>query len=1033
LAQIPATKKETGETRPHPYNAALRMEPNAPTLAVTTLRDRRLTAEHVAARALVEASTFDEAAPRILQAICETLGWEHGALWNLDRGAGVLRCAQIWNPPGSHFPEFGALSQRTTFAPGIGLPGRVWASGQPAWIPDVVLDTNFPRGPVAAREGLHAAFGFPILLRGDVLSVMEFFSREIRPPDEDLLSMLTSVGNQIGLFVDRRTAQEELDRFFTLSLDMLCIAGYDGYFKRVNPAWQRVLGYTEAELLSRPYRDFVHPDDREATDTQTTRLAGGQEVVYFENRYRHKDGTVRWLLWTSTPFPAQQVVYAAARDITERKAAEETMAQYARDLEVTHRELEDQAARLAQLVKELEIAKRRAEEATEAKSAFLANMSHEIRTPLNAIMGMTALALQTRLSAEQRDYLNTVKSSAESLLEIVNDILDFSKIEAKRIELERAEFDLREAVGNAAKLLAVRATEKRLELACQIAPDVPGVLLGDEGRLRQVLLNVMGNAIKFTDEGEVVLRVQVEAAAPGLVTLHFAVTDTGIGIPADKQQQIFQAFTQADSSTTRRFGGSGLGLAIALRLVELMDGRMWLESEPGRGSTFHFTAVFDAPLSAATAAAPRRAALQGLRVLVVDDNATNRRILQEMLESWEMRPDMVADAESAVAALRRAAAAGRRFDLVIADGQMPDVDGFMLARRIRQDRRLASTPIVMLTSIGNPNDIARCRRAGIDSYLTKPVKHSDLLDSIASVFGASTRREPAAGAQPGGRPGPPLRVLVAEDNPVNRKLVTTLLRKRGHRVTAVEHGRAAVDCVTARSFDLVLMDLQMPELGGLEATGEIRRHEKASGGHVPIVALTAHAMSGDRERCLAAGMDGYLFKPIDVDELVRTVESLGRPVAAPPTIHTVAPVAPAVFDEAIALSHTGGDRRLLREVVSIFRADYPPALRRIQSAIRRGDSEALGAEAHALKGSTATVGAAAARDAAAALEQIGRSGRLGDAQAAYARLQERLHRFERALVETGLARQKRTRAAPRDRPGPRKQARPHEQNSRRRR
>ncbi len=552
-----------------------------------------LTVEHVTARALVEATTFDEAAPRILQAICEALGWEHGAVWAIDREAGLLRCGEIWNAAGVGFPDFDAASMQATFSPGIGLPGRVWATGQPAWIPDVVADSNFPRGPIAAREGLHAAFGFPVLLRGEVLSVMEFFSREIRPPDQGLLAMLAAVGNQIGLFVDRRTAQEELNRFFTLSLDLMCIAGYDGYFKRVNPAWQRVLGYTDEELLSRPYRDFVHPDDRDATDTQSQKAASGQAIVYFENRYLHKDGTLRWLLWTSTPYPAQQLVYAAARDITERKAAEETMAAYARDLEVTHRDLEDQAARLAQLVKELEIAKRRAEEATEAKSAFLANMSHEVRTPLNAVLGMTALALETRLTAEQRDYMTTVKSSAEALLEVVNDILDFSKIEARRLELERVPFDLREAVGNAATLLAVRASEKKLELACHVAPDVPEVVLGDEGRLRQVLLNVMGNAVKFTSHGEVVLHVAVESVGRGVASLHFTVTDTGIGIPADKQQQIFNAFTQADSSTTRRYGGTGLGLAIALRLVDLMGGRMWVESEPGRGSTFHFTSVFE--------------------------------------------------------------------------------------------------------------------------------------------------------------------------------------------------------------------------------------------------------------------------------------------------------------------------------------------------------------------------------------------------------------------------------------------------------
>ena len=960
--------------------------------------DSRLTAEHVTARALVDATSFDDAAPKILEAICETLGWEHGALWEVDRDAGTLRCTHIWTAPGTRFPEFTALSRQKTFAPGFGLPGRVWATRQPAWIPDVVRDTNFPRAPVAAREGLHAAFGFPILLHDDVVGVMEFFSREIRPPDEALLAMLTSVGNQIGLFIDRRRAQEELDRFFTLSLDMLCIAGDDGYFKRVNPAWQRTLGYTEAELLSRPYREFVHPDDRQATDAQSAR-AGSDDVVYFENRYLHKDGTVRWLLWTSTPFPERQIVYAAARDITERKAAEQTMAEYARDLETTHRDLEDQAARLAQLVKELEVSKRRAEEATEAKSAFLANMSHEIRTPLNAILGMTTLALQTGLTLEQREYLTTVKSSAESLLEIVNDVLDFSKIEAYRLDLERTEFDLRDGVENAARLLGVRAAEKNIELACHIAPDVPERLLGDEGRLRQVLLNVMGNAVKFTSQGEVVLSVRVESVGPGVATLHFVVTDTGIGIAPEQQAHIFQAFTQADSSTTRRYGGTGLGLAIALRLVELMGGRMWVESEPGRGSTFHFTAVFDTPPTVATRPARRPKALEGLRVLIVDDNRTNRRILEEMLASWRMKPTAVDDAASAMAALRRGSAGGTRFDVVITDGQMPDVDGFMLARRIRQHKKLAVTPIVMLTSMSSADDAAHCQRLGVDAHLSKPVKHSDLLDTLAALFGVSTQRPDAEPATLSAAPLRALHVLVAEDNPVNRTLVTKLLQKRGHRITAVDNGRAAVEVSRDTPFDAILMDLQMPEMNGLEATQAIRSRETTRGGHVPIIALTAHAMQGDRERCLAAGMDGYLAKPIDVNALILAVEGIGDQRAAPVSR---APVT-GIFDEQMALAHTGGDRDLLRDLISLFRADARTSLRRIERAVHQRDGEALRAAAHALKGSIATVGSKPGRELAAELEQMGRGERFEDARSTFDTLRETLDLLNQAFAAAGFA------------------------------
>jgi PAS domain S-box-containing protein len=970
---------------------------------------RQLTAEHVAARALLDADTIDEAAPKILEAICQTLGWEHAALWTVDRELDRLRCSLIWNPPGTRFPDFDAISRGATFRRGVGLPGRVWASGKPAWIPDVTRDDNFPRAPIAAREGLHGAFGFPITLRGEVLSVMEFFSREIREPDTDLLSTLASVGDQIGMFIDRRRAQEELDRFFTLSLDLLCVAGFDGYFKRVNPAWQKVLGWTVEELLARPYVELIHPDDREATLDAAKKLTEGHDIVYFENRYFHKDGTVRWLLWASTPFPDQQVVYGAARDITERKAADATM---------------------AELVKALEAAKQRAEEATEAKSMFLANVSHEIRTPLTAILGMTSLALGTRLTPKQSDYLSTVKSSAESLLEIINDVLDFSRIEADRIELDCTEFDLRDIVGEAARLLALRAADKGIELACDVASEVPPVVVGDPGRLRQVLVNVLGNAVKFTTEGEVVLRVACQETGDDQVVLSFTVTDTGIGIPAGKLQHIFQAFTQADSSTTRRYGGTGLGLAIAQRLVGLMGGRIWAESTEGRGSAFHFTTRLGRPHPTDHAMAPAgRRALEGLRVLVVDDHATSRRILEETLAGWHMRAVSTGDAATALSLLRDADARGERFDVVVSDCQMPGTDGFSLARQIKRDRRLSTTPIIMLTSIGRTDDQARCQRMGLEAFLAKPVTHSDLLETLAALAGTPTPRpaatRPGMTPLPAGRAARRLRVLVAEDNPVNRKLVTTLLKKRGHRVMAVENGRAAAEAARGRPFDVAVMDLQMPEMSGLEATDTIRRRESGTSRRLPIVGLTAHAMRADRERGLAAGMDAYLTKPIDVDALVATVEGLGTGTwpgtaeGAPDetcarAAATASNAAPrrgrVVFDEQAALAHTGGNRRLLGEVVSLFRSNLGHTMRTIERAITHGDAETLRLAAHGLKGTLSTLGGERAREAAAALERIAHDGKVGRARRVHARLVTRVARLQAALDAAGFTERKRPQA-----------------------
>ncbi|MDC8805088.1 PAS-domain containing protein [Halomonas pacifica] len=659
-------------------------------------------------------------------------------------------------------------------------------------------------------------------------------------------------------------------------------------------------------------------------------------------------------------------------------------------------ELEDAARALRRSQTELRRARDEAQRASLAKSEFLANMSHEIRTPMNGVIGVAELLERTELTPQQAEYVALIQTSADTLLGLINEILDFSKIEAGRLELEARPFPLRDTLADTLQTLALRADEKGLELAVHIPPEIPDQLLGDPLRLRQVVVNLVGNAIKFTPRGEVVVDLALEAREAQRVRLGFEVRDTGIGIPEAQRRQIFEAFGQADTSTTRVNGGTGLGLSIAAQLVAMMGGEIRVDSGPdGRGSRFTFGADFG--LAEAPAAAPRPRLLQDQRVLVVDDNRTNRRILEEILTSWGMRPRVVDGGAAALAALD---AEAEPLPLALLDVMMPGMDGFTLAERLRAHPRHGDMALLMLSSGSRPGDAGRRQRLGIGRLLMKPVKQSELLEAVSEALGAEPRLATPTRADAEARPADwrPRRVLLVEDGVTNQRVAIDLLTQRGHRVELASQGAEALAALAERAFEVVLMDVHMPVMDGLTATRALRERERRHGGHLTVVAMTASATREDRQRCLAAGMDDYVTKPFRAAELYRAVEEPPRgvavdeaaPMPAEPTPPVPAAVGEPVHDRAGALANLEGKEALLEEMEALFRGECPALMAEIEAAIAGADSVTLRRAAHTLKGSALVIGARALGAAALRLETLARGGELGEAPAVLTELKARL-------------------------------------------